>query len=191
MVVDEEDGEMKAYLYCVKGSKDTGYLHYLGGGVWGVTDERDCSYNGIVVAECEIDGIERWKTEEFEKTDEVDGREYAMRWQGAIKDRGNGEFASDRAERKELEDSSCLSMDDIIRYAGGIGKTFYAWRLKRVILNAMRLSKKERIPQSWKYFRDGVLVSIRPKWLAKILNKEKTAELRKTRFTQTKKGKRK
>lgn len=177
---------MRAYLYCTK-NPAMGHLHYQGGGKWGVTDQKDGSYNGMIVAECDIVAIERWKTFEADKDDDIDGVPYTITYRGAVKDIGYGRFASDRAEREELTESSCVSMKGIISYAGGIGKTFYAWRLKGIELHADRLGPGESAPQSWRYFRDGVLLSIRPAFLALILNGEKTTEIRKSRFKKERK----
>ena len=120
---------------------------------------------------------------------DVDGKPYTMRGTdigrkfvakgGAFH---KGEFwTSDSRERNEIYRNSCLSQSDIEKYVGGIWKRFYCWRVYAASQTFPRECANP--PQSWRYDgkeRNRILMSINPKWLAKILNGEKTIEVRKT-----------
>ena len=93
-----------------------------------------------------------------------------------------------------LENASCLDRDEIENYLGG--KNGYAIHIKNLHIfdepreldfyssNFDYFKKVEKAPQNMmKVWEDQesprVLISIRPEWLCKILNREKTIEVRK------------
>ena len=183
---------MRIEFYCTKGGKKLVYDALSGRYVLRSEKELkkgDKPLNGTICAEARIYLIEEWETSEWEKDDDVDGKPYTMRGTdigrkfvakgGAFH---KGEFwTSDSRERNEIYRNSCLSQSDIEKYVGGIWKRFYCWRVYAASQTFPRECANP--PQSWRYDgkeRNRILMSINPKWLAKILNGEKTIEVRKT-----------
>lgn len=81
---------------------------------------------------------------------------------------------------------SCLNYEQLEEYVGN--KDFYAWHIDNLEILDKPLVIMGKAPQSWQYCRDIVngtnecciLISIKPEWVCKILNEEKTIEVRKT-----------
>ena len=180
---------MKLLLYCTKskpyliGSKDAPYKYYLDkGGKDSVMDARDFIHNGKIIAECDFE------VEEIKR--EIMTGIYECSWIKPSK--------YDWYFDKDLLDKSCLSKDMLCDYLDG--NTGYAIHIKN--LNIFDKPRKlnfyhnapilmcllENAPQNMMYvydykggtrFEKKVLISIRPEWLCKILNGEKTIEIRK------------
>lgn len=144
---------MKALLYCTKGKP---YLHKLKScNEWYVDNDPYNAANGSIIAHCDIELTEDWKLEE-----------------------------------------SCLTVEQYNKYLGD--KIGYALRISNLseyytMLDLSYFYKRkerneediiDRAPQNMMYAYDWydneyVLISIQPKWLEKILNREKTIEIRK------------
>lgn len=145
---------MKALLYCTKSKP---YLHKLMSfNEWFTDNDRyNNAVNGFIVAHCDIELEENWKLEE-----------------------------------------SCLTVEQYNKYLGD--KIGYALRISNLseyytMLDLSCFYKRkernekdiiDRAPQNMMYAYDWynneyVLISIQPKWLEKILNREKTIEIRK------------
>ena len=145
---------MKALLYCTKSKP---YLHKLMSyNEWYIDNDLRGSVNGFIVAQCDIELKENWKPEEscltVEQCDKYlgDKKGYALR-------------ISNLSEYSTMLDLSCFykkeegrNDNDIIDYAPQNMMYAYDW-----------------------YGEKYVLISIQPQWLCKILNGEKTIEIRK------------
>lgn len=111
-------------------------------------------------------------------------------------------------ELKEILEKSCLTLDEMLDYSKG--KNLSAWHIEnleildkpiefgkhthdnnsffyteRIDKGVIRCGVLIKAPQSWQYVYDKnhnkcILISIKPEWFCKILNGEKTIELRKT-----------
>ena len=108
---------------------------------------------------------------------------------------------------KELQEETCLTRDEVLNYLDSKNKEFSNPKIQRGVyaihLNNLHifdtprelsdyrvkpsLEKIKQAPQNMMYvydianlgFHKDVLMSIKPKWLCKILNGEKTIEIRK------------
>lgn len=161
----------KCLLYCTKGKP---YIT----GLEGKDDGTHCyrysliPINGHIVAECEVE------TEKLKKL--------------SLNERRNGFLRYENEE--EILKQSCLSGEQLRHYLRKTdGYALHIKNLKRKILSFDKdcIFKKPhgnevitRAPQNmqWCYDRRGnryALISIRPEWLCKILNGEKTIEIRK------------
>ena len=145
---------MKALLYCTKSKP---YLHKLMSfNEWYTdNDKYNNAANGFIVAHCDIELEENWKLEESCLTIE----QYNKYLDGKI---GYALRISNLSEYYTMLDLSC----------------FY----KRKERNEEDII--DRAPQNMMYAYDWygekyVLISIQPQWLCKILNGEKTIEIRK------------
>lgn len=93
----------------------------------------------------------------------------------------------------DILNKSCLKPDEFYQYGGN--NTLYAWHIddlkifdKPESLMCMWFGGKDNrlvseAPQSWRYVNNGkekcILISIKSKWVEKILNGKKTIEIRK------------
>ena len=166
---------MKALLYCTKAKPRL----IKGKHEFYTTDVRkdfitpfqfENTLNGYIVAECDIDKVEEIKL-----------------------------FFCENVE--EFEKQSCLTMKQVVEYTGDFNKG-YALHLSNVkafdelkelskylsvhYINSQNYALPIRkAPQNMCYYYDTlkqekyILISIKPEWLCKILNGEKTIEVRK------------
>ena len=164
---------MKALIYC---TKEKPYLHYRPTEncnthyvLWDKKSEEKKVLNGTICAECEID--------EWDRVDYIRDIDF-------------------RGYEDGLLELACLTDEEIENY--GKGKQLYALHLKNVKPVDLRLSDVnsiwagrydlgypiiEKAPQSYKYVyykgKECLLLSVNPKYVEKILNGEKTVEIRK------------
>ncbi len=100
----------------------------------------------------------------------------------------SGLFFTSKTNQGELLEKSCLKYDELKSYLkNGRG---YALHIENVEILRYPLYPTEvinhalTIPQSWNYQtykgERCILISIKPQWVCKILNGEKTIEIRKT-----------
>ena len=182
---------MKLLLYCTKGKpyligrKTAPYSYYLDkGGKHSIMDGRDFIHNGTVVAECDF------RVEEIV----CDLRN--------TKEKGfYEEYTTKSLSEKELLYASKIDEISFINYLNS--KNGYAIHIKNLKVfgkprelnyycqldkKALKESEYEvkeitKAPQNMMYCEDGletkIIISIRPEWLCKILNGEKTIEVRK------------
>lgn len=192
---------MKALLYCTKEKPYLYKTHFVKveDVVKGINDkfiyetdnherfylsgEKRQALNGFIVAECEIDKVGLIKANYYD--DDFDsGISYGI----------------DLRISNKFERDSCLSYDDLYNYLGG--NDGYALHLSniKVFDKPRKLSKYlsihyinsqnyalpiRKAPQNMCYYYDTfkqekyILISIKPQWLCKILNGEKTIEVRK------------
>lgn len=186
---------MKALLYCTKGKPYLSLVEYVYGDDFKTTYDitNDKKYleqmsigtvlNGYIVAECEIDKVGLIKANYYD--DDFDsGISYGI----------------DLRISNKFERDSCLSYDDLYNYLGG--NDGYALHLSNVkvfdkpkelseylsvhYINGQNYALPIRkTPQNMYYYYDTfkqekyILISIKPQWLCKILNGEKTIEVRK------------
>jgi len=177
---------MRALLYCTKGGQR---LCAAEGryGLFGLDECPSRPLNGTVCAAAEIERVTRWKFLEWEKDDGVDeesGCRIIIRGIDPVRDYGGGNMSSHARMTERLCRLACVGKHSLLDYAGGKdGSSFYAWHLSCV----RAIAPKEfaaAVPQSWRYVWLGgeraVLVSVKPKHLMRILNGEKTIEIRKS-----------
>lgn len=153
---------MKALLYCTKVKP---YLLDYKPYCFVTTDKTTGALNGKIVAECDID------TEEIIIMGEP-------RWYPDLP-------ITKTLTAPELEKKSCLDRCTLLDYLNG--KNGYALHISN--LNVFDKPKGlyeygvRKAPQNMcRVYKDNhfyVLISIRPEWLCKILNGEKTVEVRK------------
>lgn len=167
--------KVKLLLYCTK-VKPYLYKHFKGDYLLLNTYDKLCINNGKIVAECDCEKVEKWFWngwwECYAKNTDID-----------IQDINDEDF-----------DKTCLNferLNEYLKYENG-----YALHLSNlnIFYHPKELPEyfkddllKERIlkaPQNMckAYDKNGnkyILVSIRPEWLCKILNGEKTIEVRK------------
>lgn len=156
----ESDNDYFAFLEC-RLEENTKKLHF-----------GEIILNGKIVAECEIE------TEKLKKL--------------SLNERRNGFLRYENEE--EILKESCLSGEQLRHYLRKTdGYALHIKNLKEKILSFDKdcIFKKPhgnevitRAPQNmqWCFDRRGnryALISIRPEWLCKILNEEKTIEIRK------------
>ena len=165
---------MKLLMYCTKNKKQLFYDKVKQAFMYGINGKNDKfnSFNGKVVAECDF---------EVEKIE-------PQYWNSVI----NHWFS------QELLNKSCLDMWQMREYLNG--KDGYAIHINNLKifdkpLSLFEISKechysyKEYLPKyfnapqnmcyCWYKGEKYCLISIRPEWLVKILNGEKTIEVRK------------
>ncbi len=169
---------MKLLLYCTK-SKPYLYKNTTVVGENIFTNESDI-INGKIVGECDFE------VEEINSFyDDYEG----------------GEIYTPSLNQKELLDESCLNIFEINEYLiYGFGYAIhinnlhifdkprelsYYCQLDKKVLKESEYETKEisNAPQNMMYCEDGletkIIISIHPEWLCKILNGEKTIEIRK------------
>lgn len=175
----------KALLYCTKGKlslrksiKDKDY--YLdNGSEFNIIPKEDYVLNGKIVAECEF---------EVEDLRIVDDDPLGAYW-----------YETKTLSENEVLEKSCLTSDELFEYLGDYNEG-YAIHIKNLHIfdkprfiqdyskNENPYNYIENAPQNMMYaydvksfnnFEKKVLISIRPEWLCKILNNEKTIEIRK------------
>jgi hypothetical protein len=180
---------MKTLIYCTKAKPIIwGYETFIEYGV-GINNEQigggvnEFPLNGRVVAVCEVGEIE-----ELECSHDFDGYPF---------------IGTESFSEIEIEERTCLDWWDIWGYLNG--KNGYAYHLKNIKPVYMELGELKRIigipqfpclvgvtkaPQSYMYvYYKGekcLLMSVKSKWCEKILNGEKTVEVRKTRAKEIK-----
>lgn len=165
----ERGKEMKVYIYVTKGGKCLcrfpplaillGKKFHL----WSKKNLDTEPLNGKVVASFELNEAEN----------------ISQKYAGQRKD---GHFY-------DVLEKACLTVEELEKYCPtGSKKEIYAWHIESLqildepfILNEFT---KIRAPQSWEHSTfNGVpciLLSVRPEWACKILNGEKTIEIRKS-----------
>ena len=164
--------KIKTLLYCTKATKKNDYLikNYLDEYVLvsKYLTNTKLALNGKIACECEVDTEELLTNTLLYKTKTL--------------------------SFSELCERSCLDFDKFYEYLGNIKG--YALHLSNVKERVMELSKCytkkiekiEKAPQNmmWVYvyvkengkWEKRLLISVRPQWLCKILNGEKTIEVR-------------
>ena len=167
---------MKLLIYCTKGKpyllaqRDFSYeLKYE-------NEYKDIALNGYIVAECDVECIEKWQWNGW--------------WDCYAKNEDMGILTIEDQLTK-----SCLTNRDLIRY--GKYEPLYGLHLS----NIEPFKEKYKIEDCWQYRcyntrmkcapqnmcqvygKNGepyILISINPEWVCKILNGEKTIEVRKS-----------
>lgn len=152
---------MKVYLYCTKGGGSLSYDREAR--KWVLSPKKnDDGVNGTVCAACDVN-------------------------EASLAVVSNGKYPNPKG--------TCLTDGELEAY--GKGKPLCFWKLENVNLHCFSYFYKndvcsealKRAPQSWCYcfpsindYEKAVILSVRPKWLCKILNGEKTIEIRKSVF---------
>ncbi len=183
--------KIKLLLYCTKSKPylvKEAFNGYMTKNNLGVLEEEKERFilNGKIVAECDFE------------VEEIIAHEYRDYYSTSINHIGD----------EELKKRSCLELNQLIDYLGVkewgsyelIKKVGYAIHLKNLHIfdkprelkecwkntNAWIFSNEKlySAPQNMRYCGDwnlkkAILISIRPEWLCKILNGEKTIEVRK------------
>lgn len=159
----------KCLLYCTKAKPEIVTFEIKEGGI---QHYSSTPINGKIVAECEVE------TEKLKKL--------------SLAERRNGFLRYENEE--EILKQSCLNGEQIRHYL--IKADGYALHIKNLKTKTLSFDKDcifkkphgneviKRAPQNmqWCFDRRGnryALISIRPEWLCKILNGEKTIEIRK------------
>ena len=171
---------IKLLLYCTKAKPYLVYDYFDKVCCKSITADKIESYhlNGKIVAECECEKIDEWFWNGW--------------WNCYAK---NSDIDVQIIDEEDIE-KSCLNQYDLYDYL--LGETGYAIHLSNVkVLNSPLQFKKDFIYKDYKtnavftkapqnmcnvYDRFGnhyILISIQPQHLAKILNGEKTIEVRK------------
>ena len=161
---------MKLLLYCTK-AKPSLMKYETIDGYYTDTDtvlDKRALLNGKIVAECDYD-VEEIKVGE-----------------------GGNNLITETLSDHNLLKKSCLSLKDIVKYTENIDNFGYAIHIKNLhIFDKPRELKTyllNKAPQNMCYgfYNDWenenevyAVISIRPQWLCKILNGEKTIEIRK------------
>lgn len=168
---------MKALLYCTKSKKKLFYDVVWRKWMYGFDKPHDKfpSVNGTIVAECEVE------------TEEIRLSEYPY-----YEDCSVGLFDTPTLTNDELLRKSCLNDDELEDYlTNEKGYALHISNLREIHPSLSVIFKEphgfERVskaPQNMMRVYDEVgnkyiLISIRPEWLCKILNGEKTIEVRK------------
>lgn len=164
---------MKCYIYCTKANPtiemSDNKCHYL---VYGKRNELYC-LNGKIVASFDLNKVE----EMFIKY-------------------GEGWTTSSGLNINDIENKSKVSRFDLYEYKGN-SKRLYAWHIEnlKILDEPLELDNigLKKAPQSWCYYyyennnnpehpteEKVIIISIKPEWVCKILNGEKTIEVRKT-----------
>lgn len=100
---------------------------------------------------------------------------------------GEGWVTSSGLNINDIESKSKVSRSNLYKYKGN-SKYLYGWHIENleILDKPLELShfSLSKAPQSWCYANvedeECILISIKPEWVCKILNKEKTIEVRKT-----------
>lgn len=163
---------MKLLLYCTKRKPDIMTVEYVAGPD-NYCKLKETHFNGKVVAECDFEIKELKYSEELLKKSCLTASElfeYIKKSNTAyeIHIKNLHKFAEPKELRKFFR-------------AKSVDGHSPCWNCKRFGSGCERCNIKA--PQNMMYVFDGeekkVLISIRPEWLCKILNGEKTIELRK------------
>lgn len=165
----------KLLLYCTKSKKQLVKWEKYMCGENGKNDKFN-SLNGKIIAECDF---------------EVEEIEYEYNWEGCE----NINYFTNKLTRKELEKQSCLTNEELKNYLklkplcsvkGQIGYAIHIENLKiydepRSLLHYTCVKGPRNMQYVYTYYdkNEYVLISIQPQWLCKILNGEKTIEIRK------------
>ena len=168
---------MKAYIYCTKAKPYLTYGGYLEGGkeyiLASFNRKQYRNLNGKVVAEFELNEVEKY----------------------TYNDLTDHHFESVIAD---LIKKSKVTFGSLLDYSKG--KDLFAWHIGNLeiiepleisVFAKLRKSMKQenkyyihKAPQSYQYaYYKGekvIILSVRPEWVVKILNGEKTIEVRKT-----------
>lgn len=172
---------MKILLYCTKGKlslrksiKDKDY--YLdNGSKFNIIPKEDYKLNGKIVAECDF---------EVEDLRIVDDDPLGAYW-----------YETKTLSENEVLEKSCLTGDELFDYLGE-DNDGYAIHIKNLHIfdeprelndyNYFRTNffgTLGNAPQNMMYAYDNgekkILISIKPEWLVRILNRKKTIEVRK------------
>lgn len=163
---------MKCYIYCTKANPTIEMFdnkcHYL---VYGKRNELYC-LNGKIVASFDLNKVDMYDLPRLVHYGYI----------GLI---------------KNTLKYSCLNYEQLEEYVGN--KDFYAWHIEnlKILDEPLELSyfrswklddnhlfkEIKKAPQSWCYANvedeECILISIKPEWVCKILNREKTIEVRK------------
>lgn len=174
---------MKCYIYCTK-AKPTLYKQFSGydneGKMQNITyhltkELGGCPLNGKIVASFDLNKVDMYDLPRLEHYGYI----------GLI---------------KNTLKYSCLNYEKLEEYVGN--KDFYAWHIENLKIldeplglydclkryevepNFTNVKHMLKAPQSWCYAEiedeECILISIKPEWVCKILNGEKTIEVRKT-----------
>lgn len=146
---------MQTYIYCCKGKP---YLYKGENGRYYLSEKKEKkeALNGKIVATFLLTKIEKMGLD------------------------SNKGLVFEGMYNKE----SCLTLTEIAKYVGD--NYYYAWPIKELKILEEAKDILYSAPQSWCYIwtdedHKSILISIKPKWVEKILNGEKTIEIRKTR----------
>jgi len=186
----------KLLLYCTKAKKQLFFDKIKQMFMFGLNGKNDKfnSLNGKIVAECDFD-VEEIKWEDFPKyTNDGKVETFYM-------------YATWKCPQDYILEHSCLTFEQLDNYLGG--NNGYAINIKNlhILDNPKKLTdyhcktnKKDELclnggcgykffykaPQNmmkvydhWGKGDEYILISIKPQWLCKILNGEKTIEVRK------------
>jgi predicted transcriptional regulator len=175
-------GKIKLLLYCTK-SKYRLFYDYIDNKYrYGLDGKKDKfnAFNGKIVAECEFEVEKVWRT-----TKDSFGNAFKPKYDTW----GIGQ--------NQLLEESCLTYEELEKYLNE--NNGYAIHIKNLNIfdkprelnecwantNAWIFSNEKLYvaPQNMRYcgnwnLKKAILISIRPEWLCKILNHEKTIEVR-------------
>jgi predicted transcriptional regulator len=190
---------MKVYIYCTKGKP---YLHYRPCDnctspyvLWDEKSKEHECLNGKIVAEFELNEVDKIETELYKEN-------LAYQDIRLMREDETCEFdilASNDTSRDfndfDFMKNICISKDELCDYVGEGFQKCYAWHIHKLNIfdnpkvlpewNVLMIRIKKS-PQSWCYARDQndelcIIISINPEHVCKILNGEKTIEVRKTK----------
>ena len=170
----------KLLLYCTK-AKPYLYQHFSKKFITSNTYDKDCIWNGKIVAECDF---------------EVEDLRILEDWLGGCW------YETKTLSENEVLEKSCLTSYDVYEYLGDDNegyaihiKNLHIFDKPRIIKNYYNIAPRTmqdcmnqkvlvKAPQNMcntydVYKNHYILISIRPEWLCKILNREKTIEIRK------------
>ena len=194
---------VKLLLYCTKAKPYLVYDHYDNSCGKCITADKIESYhlNGKIVAECECEKIDYYEMEYYAENSVMEDisiydKKRSEWWGYECFERViSNEYNQEEIANCLLLKGSCLTFDELGKYVcpkGGFNN-FYALHLSNVKVFDEPLSLNEcenyfceelkQAPQNMMNVKLGlgnyVLISIQPQHLAKILNGEKTIEVRK------------
>lgn len=175
---------MKVYIYCTKAKPYLRLNQHNGIHYTYDTIPTDDDLNGKIVASFELNRIEIYENTRFNLSLWESYEEYELAKEIAYKETG-------------------LCFEELEKYAAG--KDLYEWHIENLKILEESLELKDfyqrckcyedgqkpitKTPQSWQYAyriigwdksEPCILISIKPEFVCKILNREKTIEIRKT-----------
>jgi len=191
---------MKVYIYVTKGPKVLAHF----GGKYAVRKKGESGLNGKVVASFNLNEIDNYEMEY-----QNDGTDDCMKRIARISTDQEGDEQTERVASNEDEPRddcdllkrSCLTFEGLGKFLfrkGECGwRRFYAWKIDNLEIYATARNLCDfmnfsadffyEAPRSWSYTmgdmngEGGVILPVRPEWVCRILNGEKTIEIRTTK----------
>lgn len=192
---------MKVLLYCTKGKEKLYEIEIFGRKIYALDAEETyfpdkTLLNSTIVCECEINNTDYYEMEYYKNDDCYSGISIydsieSYHWEeDCFEEVISNEYSDEEINNYPLLVKSCLSFDELGSYVVGESgiETLYALYLEniKVFDKPKKLDEYSitKTPQNMRYCYDKcgekyVLISIKPDHLVKILNGEKTIEIRK------------